>query len=182
MPFAVGATYLYIDLNRSASTDMGAAESTPEGENQNAVGVPTTEPVSDSAPAAHKPNSNTKSSRHSRVRQATSAGPRHSVLDSPYDLIVQIRGAKRVGKSSLRRRLCGEEFDIDRYAPSVGTEEAIIDWVYCAQQGQHEMSVPVKIVDVVDIDGEGDALDPACVRRGDFLMPLRALQRQSRAP
>ena len=79
------------------------------------------------------------------------------MADCPYELSIQIRGSKRVGKSSLRKRLCGEEFDTGAYSPSVSTEESIIEWVFHTQQ-QQERRVAVKIEDVIDIDADGTCL------------------------
>jgi hypothetical protein len=93
------------------------------------------------------------------VKRPGKGSPRPRLDEAPYDLTIQIRGAKKTGKSSLRKRLCGEEFDFSHYAPTVATEEAVFDWIYYSPQGQVEVSVPVKIADVVDLDADGELLE-----------------------
>lgn len=110
-------------------------------------------------PVPHRSTTTTRHAFKPRSKAAGKGSPRPRLDEAPYDLTIQIRGAKKTGKTSLRKRLCGEEFDFSHYAPTVATEEAVFDWIYYSPQGQVEVSVPVKIADVVDLDADGELLE-----------------------
>ena len=130
---------------------MGSAESTP----------------ADSAPAgaeiqvSEQPHPGAVTTTHSH--RADKGNPRARQMhpnatpfqSTRYELILEIRGAERVGKTTLHKRLCGQDVDCTQYVPSIDTEEAIIDWIYYSQHVKKDINVPVKVVDVVDTDADG---------------------------
>ena len=134
---------------------MGATESHPQSELQTSHTSFHEKAQSEAAQQDAQRNRGhhkTKSSSSSHGRLV----PKHDLME--YQLTIHLRGATKTGKTALRKRLYGDDFDMNSYIPSAQTEEYIINWMYYSQQTQRESNTLVKIVDVCDYDQTGNSL------------------------